>query len=88
MAKQNLANTRAQRTKDKETLKKEYRRIHEMAVATTQQADNRRSTGEDTLNKPPRQRPSEEQDLHKILSPKMARESKNEAQDGGKASTE
>ena len=60
-----------------------------MAVATNRTGDNRKNTkGEDTPNKPPRQRPPEEQDLHKILSPKMARESKNEAQDGGKASTE
>ena len=76
-------------TKDKETLKKEYRRTHKIAVATTQQADNRRSTGEDTLNKPPRQRPSEEQDLHKKkLSPKMPRENKHDPRDGGEASTE
>ena len=33
-AKQNLANTRTQRTKDKETLKKAYRRTHETTVAT------------------------------------------------------
>ena len=36
--------------------------------------NNRRNTeGEDTLNKPPKQRPPEELDLHKKLSPKMPR---------------
>ena len=45
-----------------------------MAIATTQQADSRRSTeGEDSPHKPPKQKPPEELDLHKKLSPKMPR---------------
>ena len=51
--------------------------------------NNRRNTeGEDTLNKPPKQRPPEELDLHKKIVAKDAKESKHEARDGGEASTE
>ena len=84
-----MTNTRIQRTKDKKILKKKYRQTYEMAIATNTIGDNRKSTkGEDTPNKPPNQRPPEEQDLHEILSPKMLRESKHEARDGGQTSTE
>ena len=73
-----MTNTRAQRTKDRETLKKSTDkhtngRSHE---------HNRRSTKrEDTPNLPPKQRPPGELNLHKedILPPKMPRESKHEA---------
>ena len=78
-----MTNTRAQRTKDRETLKKST----DKHTNDRSHEHNRRSTkGEDSPNKIPKQRPPE-QDLHKILSPKMPREQAR-SRNCGEASTE
>ena len=72
-----MTNTRAQRTKDKEILKKKYKQTHETVVANNTTGGQQKKH-EGGHSKPATQtKPPQEKDLQKILSPKIPRESKH-----------
>jgi len=88
-AKQNLANTRTQRTKDKETLKKKYRRTDKTAVATNTTSGQQKKHGEGGHSKQATQTKATRRagPAQKTVA-KDAKEEQHEARDGGEASTE
>jgi len=84
-----LATTRTQRTKDKETLKKKYKRTHKMAVATNTTGGQQKKHGGGGHSKQATQTKATRRagPAQKTVA-KDAKEGQHKARDGGKASTE